>query len=156
MGLAGIAGLAFATQAAGAPCAPDRVTVLGDFGEAAFTVAVADDEAERARGLMFVEEMPRFSGMLFIYETPRRASFWMANTLIPLDMLFAAPDGTITRIHREAVPLDRSSIDGGEGVQYVLEINGGMAEVLGISEGDVLQHPAIGAADGVSPAAPCD
>ena len=156
MGLAGIAGLAFAAQAAGAPCAPDRVTVLGDFGEAAFTVAVADDEAERARGLMFVEEMPRFSGMLFIYETPRRASFWMANTLIPLDMLFAAPDGTITRIHREAVPLDRSSIDGGEGVQYVLEINGGLAKVLGISEGDVLQHPAIGAAGGVSPAAPCD
>lgn len=135
-----------------AACAPDRVTVQGEFGRAVFAVSVADDAAERSRGLMFVEEMPTMSGMLFVYETPRRASFWMRNTLIPLDMLFADPTGRITRIHPQAVPLDETMIDGGEGVQFVLEINGGLAERLGIAEGDVMQHPAFGP----GAAAPCD
>lgn len=135
-----------------AACSADRVTVLGDFGRANFTVTVADDNAERSRGLMFVEDMPTMTGMLFIYETPRRASFWMRNTLIPLDMLFADPTGVITRVHENAVPLDETSIDGGEGVQYVLEINGGMAARLGIEEDDVMQHPAFGA----TAAAPCE
>ena len=92
------------------------------------------------------------SGMLFVYETPRRASFWMRNTLIPLDMLFADPTGRITRVHEGAVPLDETMIDGGEGVQFVLEINGGLAGRLGIAEGDVMQHPAFGP----GAAAPCD
>jgi len=136
----------FLALGARAACAPDRVIVRGHFGEAGFRVAIADDPAERARGLMFVEEMPTFEGMLFIYETPRRASFWMHNTLIPLDMLFADPDGVITRIHQNAIPLDRTSIDGGEGVLYVLEINGGLSGRLGIAEGDRLIHPRINAA----------
>jgi uncharacterized membrane protein (UPF0127 family) len=138
--------------AAMAACSADRVTIIGDFGRANFAVTVADDNMERSRGLMFVEDMPTMTGMLFIYESPRRASFWMRNTLIPLDMLFADPTGVITRVHENAVPLDETSIDGGEGVQFVLEINGGMAERLGIEEGDVMQHPAFGAAA----AAPCE
>jgi len=132
--------------AAAAACAPDTVTVRGAFGEAAFRVEIADDPEERAQGLMFVEEMPTFEGMLFVYESPRRASFWMHNTLIPLDMLFADPGGVITRIHQNAIPLDRTSIDGGEGVLYVLEINGGLSERFGIAEGDRLIHPVIDAA----------
>ena len=137
---------------AGAACREDRVTVIGDWGKAAFRVAVADEPEERARGLMFVEEMPRMEGMLFVYEAPQRATFWMRNTLIPLDMLFAAPDGTILTVHENAVPLDETTIDGGEGVAYVLEINGGMAARLGIAPGDVMQHPAMGA----EAAAPCE
>jgi uncharacterized membrane protein (UPF0127 family) len=120
------------------------VTIEGDFGRASFSVTVADDDQERSRGLMFVEEMPTMTGMLFVYESPRRASFWMRNTLIPLDMLFADETGTITRIHENAVPLDETPIDGGEGVQFVLEINGGLAARLGIAEGDAMQHPAFG------------
>ncbi|EAR51673.1 hypothetical protein OG2516_03775 [Oceanicola granulosus HTCC2516] len=127
------------------------MTVTGEWGQARFHVQVADDNAERGRGLMFVEEMPTMAGMLFVYEAPQRASFWMANTLIPLDMIFAAPDGTVTRVHHEAIPHDRTPIDGGDNVRYVLEINGGLAAQLGISEGDVLQHPAIGP----DPALPC-
>jgi uncharacterized membrane protein (UPF0127 family) len=76
----------------------------------------------------------------------------MRNTLIPLDMLFADPTGRITRIHPKAVPLDETTIDGGEGVQYVLEINGGLATRLGIAEGDVMQHPMFGP----EAAAPCE
>lgn len=125
-------------------CEEGAVLVSGDWGKARFAVDVADDAAERSQGLMFVEQMPTMAGMLFVYDQPQRASFWMQNTLIPLDMIFAAPDGTVTRVHENAVPLDRTSIDGGEGVQFVLEINGGMAARLGIGEGDRLQHPAIG------------
>ncbi len=93
---------------------------------------------------MFVESMPTMTGMLFIYESPQIASFWMRNTLIPLDMLFADPSGRITHIHENAVPLDETSILGGDNVLYVLEINGGIARRLGIDVGDVMQHPAFG------------
>ncbi|GGL64241.1 hypothetical protein GCM10011392_18600 [Wenxinia marina] len=126
-------------------CSDDRVTVVGEFGRASFAVEVADEPQERSQGLMYVEEMGTLEGMLFVYERPQRASFWMRNTLIPLDMLFADETGVITRIHAQAVPLDETSIDGGEGVKYVLEINGGLAARLGIEEGDAMQHPAMGA-----------
>jgi len=135
-----------------ANCAPDRVTVVGDFGKANFTVEVADDAAERNRGLMFVESMPTLSGMLFVYDGPQRATFWMRNTLIPLDMLFADETGTITHIHKNAVPGDETTIDGGNAVKFVLEINGGLSDRLGIKAKDVLQHTAIGDAA----AAPCE
>ena len=92
---------------------------------------------------MFVEEMPMGAGMLFIYEAPTTASFWMRNTLIPLDMLFISEDGTVSRIHENAIPLDETPIFGGEEVQYVLEINGGLSRRLGLEEGAVIQHPSI-------------
>lgn len=135
--------LAGGAVAAGS-CSATRVTVQGDWGRAIFTVQVADDNETRARGLMFVEQMPMMAGMLFVYERPQRASFWMRNTLIPLDMLFADESGTIVTVHANAVPLDETPIPGGEGIRFVLEINGGMAARLGIAQGDVMQHPAIG------------
>ncbi len=149
--LAALAASMLAAPALAAECSPDRVTILGDFGQASFTVRVADDNRERAQGLMNVEEMGTLEGMLFVYDKPGSPAFWMENTLIPLDMLFAAPDGTITRIHENAVPLDRTPIPGGDGVQFVLEVNGGLAGRLGIEVGDVMQHPAIGP----DAAAPC-
>ena len=135
--------LACGASGAAAECSDDRVTIQGGFGQAYFTVQVADDPAERSQGLMNVEELGALEGMLFVYEQPQPVSFWMHNTLIPLDMIFAGADGTITAIHENAVPLDRTSIPGGEAVQFVLEVNGGLAERLGIEPGDVLQHPAI-------------
>jgi uncharacterized membrane protein (UPF0127 family) len=129
-----------------AECRDDRVTIFGDFGQARFTIRVADDAAERAQGLMHVEQMPTLEGMLFVYDKPQAASFWMENTLIPLDMLFAGPDGTIASIHENAIPMDRTPIPGGDEIQYVLEINGGLSRRLGIEVGDVMQHPAIGPA----------
>ncbi len=138
--------------AAQADCAPDRVLVTGDFGQVNFNVVLADDPAERSRGLMFVEEMPTLAGMLFIYETPRPASFWMKNTLIPLDMLFIGDDGIISKIHPQAIPHDETSIHGGDEILAVLEINGGLAQRLGIKVGDVIKHPAFGA----DAALPCE
>ena len=89
------------------------------------------------------EEMALSAGMLFVYDSPQRVSFWMENTLIPLDMLFLDATGTVTRVHENAVPLDRTPIPGGTDIQYVLEINGGLARQIGISEGDVLRHPDV-------------
>ncbi|MFN3661760.1 DUF192 domain-containing protein [Yoonia sp.] len=145
-------GLAFVAQTAAAACADDRVTIVGDWGQAGFTVDIADTPASRAQGLMFVEDMPRLSGMLFIYEEPQSVSFWMKNTLIPLDMLFASPEGEILHLHENAIPGDLTPIPGGDGVQMVLEINGGLSRRLGIAVGDVMQHPSFGA-DAILP---CD
>lgn len=127
-----------------AVCADDRVTVSGDWGRANFAVRVADDPAERSQGLMFVEQMPMMEGMLFVYERPQNVAFWMKNTLIPLDMLFVSPEGEVLALHENAVPGDLTPIFGGDGVQMVLEINGGLSSRLGIGVGDVLQHPSFG------------
>ncbi len=127
-----------------AACDPGRVDLRGDWGQARFTVEVADTPAERSLGLMHRESMPRSSGMLFVYERPQLVSFWMRNTLIPLDMIFMDETGTVRRVHENAVPLDETGIPGGPDIQFVLEINGGLAGRLGIDEGSVLRHPAIG------------
>lgn len=124
-------------------CAPDRVDVRGDWGRAAFTVEVAQTADQRAQGLMHRESMPKSSGMLFVYEYPQRVAFWMRNTLIPLDMIFADSRGVVQKVHSNAIPGDETSIPGGGNIQYVLEINGGMASLFGIDVGSELRHPKI-------------
>ncbi|TNC45964.1 DUF192 domain-containing protein [Rubellimicrobium rubrum] len=136
---------------ASAECRDDRVTIDGDFGRVSFTVQVADDVPERAQGLMNVERMDTLAGMLFVYDAPQSVAFWMENTLIPLDMIFARSDGTVLAIHENAVPMDRTPIPGGDDVQFVLEVNGGLVDRLGIEVGDRMQHPSIG----VGAALPC-
>jgi uncharacterized protein len=148
-----IAGLALSASTASAACTDTAVDLRGDWGTARFTVEVADDPAERAQGLMNRPSMPRSAGMLFLYDAPQRATFWMRNTLIPLDMIFMDPTGTVTRVHENAVPLDETTIDGGPGVQAVLEINGGLASAIGIAEGSQLRHPGL---DQTVAAWPCE
>ena len=125
-------------------CKSDLVELRGNWGQAAFAVEIADTPSERSRGLMFRESMPRGVGMLFVYESPRPASFWMKNTLIPLDMLFADETGRITQVHHRAIPGDLTPIDGGGGVFAVLEINGGLAQSYGITKGSLIRHPVFG------------
>lgn len=145
MKLAAVASLlVLAAQPVWSACAEDKLTVIGDFGQVTFSIALADDPQERSQGLMFVEEMPTLAGMLFIYERPQSVSFWMKNTLIQLDMIFASADGEIQRIHENAIPGDLTPIAGGEDIQMVFEINGGLSSRLGIVAGDVMQHPSFG------------
>lgn len=138
---------------AAADCAPDHVELRGNWGQARFSVEIADDDAERAQGLMFRESLATSAGMLFLYEKPQRASFWMKNTRIPLDMIFLTPEGKVARVHAEAVPGDLTPIDGGEGIIAVLEINGGLAAQLGIAEGSEIRHPGF---DQTTAIWPCD
>jgi uncharacterized protein len=144
--------LAAGAAQAGAGCREDRVDLRGPWGSAAFTVEIADTDETRAQGLMHRPSMSRFAGMLFVFDPPPgRAVFWMENTLIPLDMLFIGETGVVNHIHHDARPLDRTPINGGDAVMYVLEINGGMARRLGISEGSELRHPRIDPALAVWP-----
>ena len=135
-----------ASVAVAGECRDDQVLLRGDWGQARFTIELADDDAERNHGLMFRDELPKSAGMLFVYpEVSDRIGFWMKNTLIPLDMIFLDETGTVRRVHSNAVPHDENPIMGGDGILAVLEINGGMAQSLGISEGSELRHPAFAA-----------
>ncbi|MGY6705881.1 DUF192 domain-containing protein [Roseinatronobacter sp.] len=133
--------------AAGGPvqaaCSDERVDLRGDWGQARFRVEVADTEALRAQGLMNRENLARSAGMLFIFDAPTSPSFWMRNTLIPLDMIFVDPTGAVTHIHENAIPHDTTPIPGGDNVLMVLEINGGLSEAIGIDIGSQLRHPRL-------------
>lgn len=137
-------GLVFALAgAADAGCDPERVDLRGSQGVVQVHVELARTPEERAKGLMMRDKLAASAGMLFIFDHPVHARFWMKDTLIPLDMIFADPTGTVTAVHENAVPQDLTPIDGGEGVGFVLEINGGLARRMGIAPGAVLRHPAI-------------
>ncbi|WP_439143073.1 DUF192 domain-containing protein [Planktotalea sp.] len=139
------------TVSAQESCATNKVVVRGDFGEARFTIELADEPAERAQGLMHRESMARSAGMLFVFEQPQAVAFWMKNTLIPLDMIFIDSTGRIAHIHENAIPLDETPIPGGEGIYAVLEINGGLSKTYGIRTGDALQHPVFSGGPAVIP-----
>lgn len=134
-----------------AACRDDTVWIRGDFGEARFSVEIADDDGERAIGLMHRRSMAASAGMLFVYPRPQRLSFWMRDTLIELDMLFVDETGVIQNIHHRAVPLDETSIFGGDNLTHVLEINGGLAQMLGLAVGDQLRHPSFANSDAAWP-----
>ena len=138
-------------SAAEAVCNDIYVDLRGLWGQARFAVEIADTDALRAQGLMHRERLARSAGMLFIYDAPTEPSFWMRNTLIPLDMVFVDPTGRITRVHANAIPHDTTPIPGGPNVLMVLEINGGMAALLGIAEGSELRHPRLNQRQAVWP-----
>ena len=100
-----------------------------------FAVDVARTFEQQEHGLMFVKSLGANRGMIFPFDPPREATFWMKNTLIPLDMVFIRADGTIARI-ATAKPLDLTPVPAGEPVGAVLEIRGGRAAQLGIRPGD--------------------
>jgi uncharacterized membrane protein (UPF0127 family) len=122
-----------------ADCAPGALDLRWQGGAARFSVEIADTAALREKGLMNRSHMASAAGMLFVYDAPQHAWFWMKNTLIPLDMIFADAAGKVSTVHANAVPGDLTPIDGGEGVRYVLEINGGLADRMGIVPGAVLR-----------------
>ena len=99
-----------------------------------FDIYVAINDAQRSRGLMFVRDLPQTTGMLFIYPGDRVASMWMKNTFIPLDIVFARPDGTVTNVVRNTEPQSLKSLRSNEPVAFVLELNAGVTERLKIDE----------------------
>lgn len=118
------------------------LTVHSKSGVRKFIVEVARTPEEQARGMMFRESLAPDRGMIFPQANqPQMASFWMRNTLIPLDLLFIRTDGTIARIEANAVPLSEDPISSGEPVGAVLELAGGRAAELGITEGDKVDWP---------------
>ena len=112
--------------------------------EIKFDVEVALNDAERSQGLMFRKKLEPYEGMLFDFFQEAPVSFWMKNTLIPLDMIFIAADGTIRHVHSNATPLSTDTIPSEFPVRAVLEINGGSARLLGIKPGDKVKNAIFG------------
>lgn len=109
-----------------------------------FTVELAVTPEQKTQGLMHRKMLPPQNGMLFLFDSERALSFWMKDTLIPLDIVFIRKDGTIHHIHPMAVPLDLTPIPSLGPVAAVLEINGGEAQSLGLAPGDTVHHQAFG------------
>jgi len=101
-----------------------------------FDIHVAINDQQRQRGLMHVRHMDPWRGMLFVYPDSDLYSMWMKNTFIPLDMLFIRKDGTISSIARDTEPQSLKSVRSTGNVSYVLELNAGTSDRLGISAGD--------------------
>ncbi len=139
--------------AASAPCDSKRAGV-GDLPETElevqteaaahrFSVWIAADDVSRARGLMFVPELPADRGMLFLFDHAQLATFWMKDTCVSLDILFVAADGRIVNIARDTVTFSLAPIESSAPVTGVLEIPAGSAQRLGIAPGDRIRHPAF-------------
>lgn len=127
-----------------AACSDESRAVLRTAtGDHAFTVEIADDDAERAKGLMFRQSLASDHGMLFDFGSEREVSFWMRNTFIPLDMIFIGADGTVKAIHENARPQDPTSIPSGAPVRFVFEIVGGGAAAIGLEPGDTFEHARV-------------
>jgi uncharacterized membrane protein (UPF0127 family) len=102
----------------------------------AFRVEVARTMPEQAKGLMFRTSMGADEGMIFPMSPPRPASFWMRNTVIPLDIIFVGVDRRILNIAANAVPYSEAPLPSAGMVSGVLELKGGRAAELGIGPGD--------------------
>ena len=112
------------------------VVIDSAHGPVKFRAEVAADPDSQEKGLMFRKSLAPDAGMLFDFHKPEFQTFWMKSTLIPLDMIFIRPDGTISSIAPNATPQTETPIPSYEPVRAVLEINGGCAAKLGILPGD--------------------
>lgn len=136
--------LLFPAGALAASLPVETITIDTKAGPHNFSVEVAADDESREKGLMFRKTMAPDAGMLFDFHTPQLVSFWMENTILPLDMLFVRADGTIARIKANATPYSRENIPSGEPIQLVIELNGGRAAALGITEGAKVHASELG------------
>lgn len=123
-----------------APAGFEALEAVTQQGRTRFFVEIADNDAERERGLMFRKDVPPDRGMLFDFKTPREVAFWMKNTLIPLDIIYIQADGTVLSIARNTTPLSEAPIPSGGPIVGVLELAGGRAAEIGLLPGDKIEH----------------
>ncbi len=115
---------------------PKLPTVLLTIGGKPVTAEVADEDAERERGLMFRKTMGANDGMLFVFARPTQAAFWMRNTTIPLSVAYISLSGVILEIH-DLNPLDERPISSDfDTIAYALEMPRGWFEKAGVLAGD--------------------
>ena len=103
-----------------------------------FDIHLAISPDQQRRGLMHIRELPEWSGMLFIYRRAGMKSMWMKNTYVPLDIVFARADGSISSVIADTEPLSLRSLGSTEPVNFVLELNAGTSARLGIGAGSRL------------------
>lgn len=132
--------LSFSAEAARA-AGEQTLEIASKTGVHIFSVEIVDNDADRAKGLMYRKELPEGRGMLFDFHRDQEVSFWMQNTYIPLDMIFIRGDGQILRIEENTVPLSTRMIPSRGAVRAVLEVIGGTSRKLGIAPGDRVASP---------------
>jgi uncharacterized membrane protein (UPF0127 family) len=130
-----------ASSPAGLQLAALTVTAAGNSVKKThnFTVEMAQSDEEQARGLMFRTQLAPDAGMIFPFPEDKIASFWMKNTVIPLDIIFVKRDGTIESIATNTTPYSLDAVISGAPVASVLEIAAGRAAELSIAAGDKVQ-----------------
>jgi uncharacterized membrane protein (UPF0127 family) len=128
--------------------AKPEVTIATQEGrEITFVVEVADTPAKRELGLQYRRDLPADRGMIFLFPHEADQTFWMKNTLIPLDMIFINSDRRIVGIAEEAVPFTLDPRSVGRPSRFVLEINGGLSKRYGIKAGNAVRFRGIQAED---------
>lgn len=135
------------TTPVGTPAGPSVRFVEDGERLATVTLEVADDAGERSQGLMNRESLAPDRGMVFVYPDADRRSFWMKNTLIPLDMVFVSSNGTVINVEHADVPPENSTDYGthtSDGpAQYVVEVNRGFANETGIGPGTQVEFSGL-------------
>jgi uncharacterized membrane protein (UPF0127 family) len=101
-------------------------------------IEIADDDFEVQTGLMYRPSMEPNQAMLFVFQNEAYHSFYMKNTLIPLDIIFVDAQKKIVNIHKNAQPMNEADLPSEKPIQYVLEVNGGMSDAWGLQPGDLL------------------
>jgi uncharacterized membrane protein (UPF0127 family) len=119
----------------------DKLEIITSTGVHAFSIEMAQTDAERERGLMYRRFMPPERGMLFDFKREAPVMFWMKNTYIPLDMIFISRAGVVTGIAARAEPLSERLIPSGGPCYGVLEVNAGVAASIAVKPGDKVRHP---------------
>lgn len=114
------------------------VLIQTNHGQVAVSAEVADTPEKRAQGLMYREELAENSGMLFIFDEEILSSFWMENTPLSLDIIFADTHKNIVYIAENTVPFSRELITPNTSFRYVLEVNAGFSAKHSIEVGAVL------------------
>jgi uncharacterized membrane protein (UPF0127 family) len=127
------------------PIGQQTIEIATKSGVHVFTVEIVDNDADRAKGLMYRKELPEGQGMLFDFHRDQEVSFWMQNTYIPLDMIFIRGDGRISHIAENTEPLSTRLIPSNGPVRAVLEVIGGTSRKLGIAAGDRVASPIFNA-----------
>ena len=137
-----VAWIAIALMPALAACDPTpRVAIVSAHNSklAAVKVEIADTPDTRELGLMYRNHLDENAGMLFVFPSPSATHFWMKNTVVPLDMLFADANGKVIGIVANAQPYSEAMVGGFDGTLYVLEVNAGYAAKHRIVVGDRLE-----------------
>lgn len=119
--------------------AQSKKTKTLEINDEVFSVELAVSDEEWRKGLMFRKHLAEREGMLFVGNQMREQSFWMKNTLIPLDIIFIDEALKIVHIARETTPHSEDPIPSGRPAMHILEIRGGGAEALGVKVGDELK-----------------
>lgn len=116
-----------------------ELTLKSSFSTKTIEIEIVETEEKIRQGLMYRSKMREDRGMLFIFPDNKPRSFWMKNTILPLDIVFIGEDKTVVAIQANTTPFSKKSLpSNGKNAKYVLEVNAGFMKKFGFKEGDTI------------------